>query len=409
MNLKKLLKSKRRAAAIPLAIIAVMILLALGAGLQSLGLNARIYSARTASDIAARCAADAGLTMAVFEMNKELQASSLVAFTSLEATDVQLPNCDQVFSYKVTGDVANGYTVTSTGRSGGAERTVRAKLRFKGVFDHAIFADGALVLKSGTLVDTYNSADPLDTSKSASIRTHSTLDSSIVLNSGVTVLGKILVGIGGDPDTVIKDLGATTGNRYCAAPEQLPEVAPPSTLADKNTSISAKGETVKITPAESGTYTSISLKQAADLGVLEITGGDVVLHVTGDIELGQGCEILVDDGSTLTLYVDGDVHCREGSGMGAKSNRENSNQLELYGTAKESQSFDIKAKSDWSGVVYAPNADVVLFAGGDAYGSIMANNFEFKAGGHYHYDEALRKVSVEDEGVRLVIDRWDED
>jgi len=92
MNLKKLLKSKRRAAAIPLAIIAVMILLALGAGLHSLGMNARVYSARTASNIAARCAADTGLTVALFEMNRELQATSLVAFTSLGATDVQLPH-----------------------------------------------------------------------------------------------------------------------------------------------------------------------------------------------------------------------------------------------------------------------------------------------------------------------------
>lgn len=50
-----------------------MILLAMSVGLLSLGLNSRIYSMRTASDIAARCAADAGLTMAVFEMNEKLK------------------------------------------------------------------------------------------------------------------------------------------------------------------------------------------------------------------------------------------------------------------------------------------------------------------------------------------------
>ncbi|HEC03538.1 MAG TPA: hypothetical protein ENI81_08375, partial [Phycisphaerales bacterium] len=71
--MKKLLQQKRPGAAVPLALIAIMILLAMGVGLLGLGANARIYAARTSSVIAARCAADAGLTMALFEMNNSLQ------------------------------------------------------------------------------------------------------------------------------------------------------------------------------------------------------------------------------------------------------------------------------------------------------------------------------------------------
>jgi len=78
----------------------------------------------------------------------------------------------------------------------------------------------------------------------------------------------------------------------------------------------------------------------------------------------------------------------------------------LYGTAESTQYFDIKAKSTWSGTIYAPNADIDLYAKGDFYGSVVADNLELKAGGNFHYDEALREVEVEDEGVRFVVERW---
>ena len=51
--MKKLLKSKERGSAIPLAVVAVLILLAMGTGLLSMGLNSRTFSTRTTSDIIA--------------------------------------------------------------------------------------------------------------------------------------------------------------------------------------------------------------------------------------------------------------------------------------------------------------------------------------------------------------------
>ena len=110
----------------------------------------------------------------------------------------------------------------------------------------------------------------------------------------------------------------------------------------------------------------------------------------------------------MILYADSDIHCRESSGITVEDPAKNSETLKLYATGEGTQYFDIKAKSEWVGVVYAPNADIDLFAGGDVYGAVVANNFDFKAGGNYHYDKALKKVSVDDEGVRFVIKRWSE-
>jgi hypothetical protein len=404
--MKKLLQSKKRGS-IPLAVVALLILLAMGTGLLRLGLNSRIFSIRTTSDIIARCAADAGLTMALFGMNEKKQQVGLWDGSTLpQAIDEKLPYCDATYSYTVTGDLTNGYSVKSVGRADQAERTVYATLRLKGLFEYAILTKESLILKPDTLIDGYNSEDPLDTDVEIDISTQSTADSSVILNSGVTVEGDVTVGVGGDPDTAIKDLGATTGDRLGGIIEDPLPLIPPPALPNMGDDIIAKGETVTIGPADSGQYGDIIVTKGDKVGVLEISGGDVVLYITGDIDLGESCELVVKDDSTLTIYIDGDIHCRTKSAINAEYPPEEPTKFQIYGTSETEQTFDIKAKNDWSGTIYAPNADVILYANGDFYGSTVSNNFELKAGGNYHYDEALRKVSIEDAGVRFVVKRW---
>lgn len=392
----------------PLAMLAIMILLAMGVGLLNMGLTSRTYSARSAADIAARCGADAGLAKALFEMNEKLKTEPWSDGVLPIMINQPLSSCDATFSYEVVPS-AGGYVIGCVGKAGNAERQIYATIELQGLFEHAILTKSSLVLKSGTTVDGYNSDNPFDVDADVDIGTQSTASMSVYLNMGVDVDGSVIVGVGGDPDTVIKDLGATTEGKYAATMnDPLPQITPPS-LTVIGSDISAKGETVTLTPTDNGQYTSISLKKGGgDVGILEVTGGDVVLYITGDIDLGQSCEIVINDDATLTLYVDGDIHCDENSGVNSEAPPEKASTLKLYGTSDSSQDFDIKAKSQWTGVIYAPNADIDLYANGDAYGSVVANTFEFKAGGAYHYDEALRNVETDDEGVRFVVTRWHE-
>ncbi len=410
MSIKKAMRSKRRGAALVLVTIAAVLLTLVGVGLLQVGLSNRLYAIASVHKIKACSAADAGLTIAISEMNDMLLAKSWNDSTLPEATNVSLPYCDAVCSYAVIGDLGGGYSIKSTGEFGRAQRTVSTTIELKGLFDNAILTKANLILKSNTAIDAYNSQNPLDKSTDADIATQSTEDSSITLNSGVDVNGDVRVGLGGNPETAIKDLGATIeGSKYGATTKTpLDQMTAPADLFYMGTAIDAKGSTVTIGPADSGTYTGISLKSTGQPGVIEIDGGDVELHITGAIEVGQSCEIIVKDGSSLTLYADGDIHCRESSGITVESPTKESETLKLYATGEGTQSFDIKAKSEWVGVVYAPNTDVDLYANGDVYGAVVANNFEFKAGGNYHYDKALKNVSVEDEGVRFVIKRWNE-
>ncbi|KPJ65088.1 MAG: hypothetical protein AMJ43_11440 [Coxiella sp. DG_40] len=147
--MNRLLQStKKRGSAVPLAVVAVLILLAMGTGLLSLGLHSRINSIRTTSDIAARSAADAGLIKALFEMNEKLKVEPWNGSSLPQETNTSLPNCDAVFSYTVTGDLGSGYTVESTGISGQAQRTVSCTLQLRGPFEAAIFTKNGMELKN---------------------------------------------------------------------------------------------------------------------------------------------------------------------------------------------------------------------------------------------------------------------
>lgn len=425
--MKKLLQSKKRGSAMPLAVVAVMILLAVGVGLLSLGFNSRIYAIRNTSDIKARCAADAGLTMALFEMNEKLKVKPWSDSTLPSATDVDLPYYDATCSYKVIGNLAGGYTLQSFGKSGNANRGVSATIKLQSGFTSAILTKNQLTLKSDTIVDGYNSADPTDTEFVVDIGSQSNANDSVVLNMGSIVNGDVFVASGADLGDAIKGAGTVTGDKHTAAPEPLPSVTAP--VLDAKAALDVTGQTITLTPADSGSYPEIYLRQG-DLteevvtvkgkkvtvetvvigtvpSVLEIDGGDVELHLTGDIQLENSCEIIVKEGSTLTIYTDGNIHSRNGSSISTETSPKVADTIEIYATGEGSQYIDIKAKSTFSGTIYAPDDEVVLYAGGDAYGSIIADNFNYMAGGNFYFDEALRDdVSTDDEAVIFTVNRW---
>jgi hypothetical protein len=413
--MKKLLHSKRRGSAIPLTVVAIIILLAMGVGLLSLGFNSRIYTIRNTSDIKARCAADAGLTMALFEMNEKLKVKPWNDSTLPTAINVKLPYYDATCSYRVIGSLAGGYILQSLGKSGNANRAVSATIKLQSGFSHAILTKDQLVLKSDTKIDGYNSADPTDKEFIIDIGSQSNANDSVVLNMGCIVNGDVFVATGADLDDAIKGAGAVTGDKYTSAPEPLPPVTAP--VLPPKPPIDITGQTLSLTPADSGSYPEIYLRQGDILdgkkvigtvpSIIEVSGGEVVLHLTGDIQLENSCEIIVKPGSSLTIYTDGNIHSRNGSSISTENPPEAATSIQIYTTGEGKQFIDVKAKSEFTGTIYAPDDDVVLYAKGDAYGSIVADSFNYMAGGNFYFDEALRdNISVDDEAVVFVVNRW---
>jgi hypothetical protein len=404
MKGKKRSKSKMSGFSLPLVIFVIVLVFVMGNGLLSLGMHHRFLAVRTSSGIAARSAADAGVTKALYEMNRKLKVQPWDNSTLPEATNEILPNTDATYSYKVTGNLSSGYSIESIGRSGLEQKIIQCSLDLKGPFEHAILTKKDLILKSNTVVQGYNSSDVFDTDTEVIVATQSTLPGMMVLNNGVGVEGDVAVGVGGNVDYVIKDLGATMHKKYALLENvDLPPVTPPP-LESKG-SITVKGKTSTIGPQDSGQYSMIDVKGETNPGTLEVSGGDVVLYVTGNLNLGQDCEIVITEGASLTLYLDGDMVADNSAGINNQNPPAN---LKLYGTSTGEQSLILKAKSEFLGAVYAPNATVTVMAKSDIHGSLTANNFELKNGGDFYYDEALRKVGLEDDAVRFVIIKWRE-
>ncbi|MHC4913415.1 MAG: DUF7305 domain-containing protein [Planctomycetota bacterium] len=399
-----LLQSVRKGSALPLVMAAVLLLFVMGMGLMSLGMHSRILAIRSGSELVARCAADAGLTQAVYEMNEKLKIQPWDDSSLPLATGQGLPGCSATFTYAVKGDLGSGYYLESIGNYILADRKVRCILPLQGPFEKAIFVQGTLTLKAGTLVTGYNSGDPSVTDVELTIGTNSTLSDSIVLNSGVTVDGDVVIGPLGVLEDVIRDLGASTDDQYALTEEvEFPPVTAPG-LPNKGI-LSIHGSTVVIGPADSGHYNKIVLKRADQPGILQISGGEVVLEVSGNIDLGQDCEIVVLPDASLTSYLGGDLNTDNNAGI---NNQNVPGSFKLYGTGTN-QTFTIRAKSDVLGAVYAPNADITIMAFGDIYGAFVGNSFQMMSGGNFYYDEALKNVNVYDEAVQFVVRGWSEE
>ena len=403
--MNKRLKSQETGAALCLMVVAVILLTLTGMALLNLGLQTRISAIRTAQGIQARWSADAGLIKAVVEMNNKLSAKTWSDTSMPAVTNEVLFQSEQSFSYQVDKDGGGNYTVTSTGMAGSAIKRVYATMRLKGLFDSAILVKDRISLMPNTLVAGYNSQDATDTDFDLKIGTTSTAAGRIPLGPGTVVEADVFVGVGGNPNTVIGAGGTITGQKYTLHEElDFPVITPPS-LPYIGTALSATSATITLDPTGSGTYTGISLSQT---GIVEIKGGDVVLYITGNINMGNGCEVIVRPGSSLTLYVDGNISADNSVGFNNQAG--NVRDFQLFATGTSVQLFNMKAKSSIFGTIYAPDVDITLYPSAEMRGAIVGKNVTFKSGSVFYYDESLRdNVSIDDVGARFIVKRWREE
>ncbi|MBW8040108.1 MAG: hypothetical protein FVQ85_08930 [Planctomycetes bacterium] len=388
-----------RGFAMPLMLCAVVIMLVMGVGVLSFGQHSRRLAVSTSSGIAARCAADTGLTQALYEMNKKVKVLPWNNSSLPELIDELLLNTDATYSYAVTGDLSSGHFVESTGEYGLEEKTVRCSLPLQGLFEYAIFGDEYVELKNGATVDWYN-YDFDD--KNLQIGTNSIIAESVVLKDWATVNGDVVVGVDGNPDTVIINTGATvTGRTYAMTVEQeLPLITVPSWLESL-----PSGGTINdnITISSSAKYDKIDLINSKIITI----DGEVSLYIIGDIILKNSAELQVVNGDdiSLTLYVGGNIEVKN-SGVINNLNTD-PKKLKIYGL-DGCKSIYLKNGSDFYGAIYAPNADVVMMNSGETFGAIIGKSFEQKNSAAFNYDASLRDVNIDDEGIHFVITNWSE-
>jgi hypothetical protein len=383
-----------------LVLLAMAILVAVGVALLQTGFQARLRSIRACSDIRAKSAADAAMAEALAQINQLCSQDSLDDSALPQQDGIQLEHCDATFSYRLTKNADGDYVIQAAGFSGPVRKNVSAVLRKTGgPFNHAILSKHAVNIAPGMTCVAYDSQDPTATGLKVQMGTLSTdATATVVTKPGSHVEGDLFCGVGGDPAATICVGGTQNGENYALTekPEILqPEM--PGSLLFKGTDLKTNGSTVTLTPADSGVYDNFVVnKGAGKPGTFVVDGGVVTLGVTNFMKFDTNCQIIVNEGSTLIMYIACGISAMNGSGIAYEGSALDPTHIQLYGTGTgEPQMWALKAKSTWTGVVYAPNADVCLAAGRDVYGAIMANStiLDVQPGFAFHYDVNLQRAN----------------
>ena len=117
--------------------------------------------------------------------------------------------------------------------------------------------------------------------------------------------------------------------------------------------------------------------------------GDVVINLPNEnqttLKVIEGGTIEMADDATVTIYLAADMAIT-GAGLFSEVSPQ---QLQIWGTATGTQNFDFLNNGQFSGIIYAPNAEVKVTGNSDIYGSVISKNIELTGSGSFRYDQSL--------------------
>jgi Tfp pilus assembly protein PilX len=124
--------------------------------------------------------------------------------------------------------------------------------------------------------------------------------------------------------------------------------------------------------------------------------GHVTLIITAQpgtaaIDITGSSSIVISEGSSLTVYFEGDVKIA-GNGLGNDNIQPVACILWGGNTTEDGQAIDITGRGALRAVIYAPNGDVTVSGNGAVMGSIVARDITFAGNAAFHYDASLAKL-----------------
>jgi hypothetical protein len=127
---------------------------------------------------------------------------------------------------------------------------------------------------------------------------------------------------------------------------------------------------------------------------LIVTGKEVTLYIREGFSMTGLSEFIIAPGASVKIYAGGDVAL---AGNGILNYSQNAASFEIFGLPT-CKNIDISGNVAFTGVIYAPQADVTMNGGGnntyDVVGAIVANTAKMNGHFHFHYDEALGRAKI---------------
>jgi hypothetical protein len=142
-----------------------------------------------------------------------------------------------------------------------------------------------------------------------------------------------------------------------------------------------------------GKYETINLRLSGGDKLL-VLNTNVTLYITGDFSMVGSSELIIAPGCSLRIYVGGNVSL---AGSGIFNYTSDASAFSLFGLPGCTD-LAISGNASFTGVVYAPNANITLNGSGstiyDVVGALVGKTATVNGHFQFHYDEALGRARI---------------
>src|ERR1051325_5009713 len=275
----------------------------------------------------------------------------------------------------------------------------------------AILTRQTIVLSGGVIIDSYNSLNPAQSTNGrydaakhqdgGDIATASDSTKAITGSSSVKVYGRAATGPKGrvvtSGDTSIGSLTWVNGGNDGVQPGwytndvniSMPDVQLPAiafvTMPTTRGTVNGTAYTYVLPSGNYRAPSGFSLSGSQNM----VIDGKVILYFSGSLQISGSAYVYLTPGSSLTLYLGGDVHLSGGgivNGTGLPAS------CACFGLPSCAR-IDKSGSTEFVGTIYAPQADVTLSGGSAVFnfsGAVVAKSATMSGNSQFHYDEALR-------------------
>ncbi len=302
--------------------------------------------------------------------------------------------------------IAEG-TVTAAGRT--TSKQIEAKLQRRSYFGNGITSRSTIIIRGNrAYIASYRSSIPetlINDLDNGSIASVLVIDESIDIGNA-TIRGWVATG-GGDPvwrnnatvgshDTPDGEIDESRISRDFSS--SFPEVERPDTMS--YLPYLGIDEPVGI-PGESTYYVADNVNVSGSGSELVIQG-HVTMVVDNDFNIGGNGTVTIEENSSLTLYVGGDLSVK---GNGIANQPGYPANLQIYGFGDAPSEFDLGGTADLFAAVYAPNANIDMLGTSEFRGAVVGNEVFLNGNMDFWYDEDLQELFTDD---RYAMSRWRE-
>ena len=306
--------------------------------------------------------------------------------------------------------------------AGTISRSVRVRTRLNQRFPAAILARGNINMGGGARLDSFNSTNELESTNGRYDATEATDHAAVAtisrtpgdLNIGnADIYGSVATGPGG---TVIVGPNGNVGSKpYNDNPGNNGTVEPDHYRDDANMNIpdgelpDPFGPTLSPQPGivDNVSYTYVLGDGDYRIDLIDLRAkqnilvtGKARIYVQGATSVSGQARIIIAPGGSLELYAGRAVNL-EGGGVMNNGYAKNFSVVGL----NTCTSVRYAGNSEFTGTIYAPNADVTMIGTSDAYGAFVGKTFMIGGTMDLHYDEALRDVPNRG---RFIVKSWEE-